>query len=62
MISELFAMYQFGALHAADIRDDKVTNQVLCSAESRLLVCLLSECHCVYHQAACNDVFNLSEA
>ena len=27
MISELFAMYQFGAIHTVDITDSKVTNQ-----------------------------------
>ena len=27
MISELFAMYPFGAIHTVDITDSKVTNQ-----------------------------------
>ena len=34
IINELLAKYQFGAIHTADITDDKVTNRALCSAES----------------------------
>ena len=34
MISQLFAKYQFGAIHAADTTDGKVTNRALLSTES----------------------------
>ena len=34
MISQLFAMYQFGGIDTADTTDGKVTNVALLSAES----------------------------
>ena len=39
MISELFAEYQFGAIHIVDIiiTNCKVTNRALCSAESKIV-------------------------
>ena len=36
MISEQFAKYQCGAIHAAGIRDGKVTDRAICSAESEI--------------------------
>ena len=36
MISELFAKYQFGAIHIADNTDGTVANHALCSAESEI--------------------------
>ena len=41
MFSELFAKYEFGAIHTADIKDSKVANRLDCSAESDIFRQLL---------------------
>ena len=44
MITELFAKYQIGAIHTADIIDGKVTNQALCSSKSERFCRLFLPC------------------